>query len=399
MSSAKSRSGTWQAVRDAWQLNNVTTDGGSAPSLARDIWLDVLRGFAVLGVVGTHNIICPEHLGWLTHAITFFWQRGGWVGVDVFFVLSGFLVSGLLFKEAMAGRQPSVGRFLIRRGFKIYPAFWVMLSATISARLIFNSPLSVQNIMGELLFLQNYLGRVTGIHWTLAVEEHFYLMLALWTWLVTRGSPDRRGSAFASLPWVFLMVAVLCFIFRNQAFSQPNYWSANTQTHLRVDELLLGVVLSWLWHLKGLSSLRLTFACRWCLLGLGVLMILPAFLFRFQESWLMGVPGFNLFSLGAAVLVYSGVGHFKSNRLLRWIAWVGAHSYCIYLIHDPWKRYFVLKVIDPEASYFHYVVFFTTYVIGSIAGGYVLTLLVERPCLRLRDRWFPSRTSGMKTMP
>ncbi len=368
------------------------------PSLSRDIWLDVVRGIAVLGVIGTHMSVCPEQFGAIIHNLSYVWQKGGWVGVDIFFVLSGFLVSGLLFKEALAGRRPAVGRFLIRRGFKIYPAFWVVLAGTILARLIFKSPLPAQNVIGELLFLQNYLGRVTGIHWTLAVEEHFYLLLALWFWIVTRKFKVKNDSInFASLPWLYVCVAVACFIFRSMAINQPDYWQTNTQTHLRVDELLLGVLLSWFWHVKGLSGVQLSNTQRWALLMTAVLLISPAFIYDFQSSWFMGVPGFSIFALGAALLVYSGVGHVRGNRVLGMLAWVGTHSYCIYLIHDPWKRYFVLKLINPDASAAHWWLYFTTYFIGSLVGGYVLTLLVERPCLQLRDKWFPSRVASARS--
>ena len=59
------------------------------------------------------------------------WVNFGWVGVDLFFVLSGFLVSGLLFQEYQRHGKIRVGRFLIRRGFKIYPSFYVFIAAVI----------------------------------------------------------------------------------------------------------------------------------------------------------------------------------------------------------------------------------------------------------------------------
>jgi peptidoglycan/LPS O-acetylase OafA/YrhL len=75
-------------------------------------------------VLGRHMWSPPESLpsGWKSFFLT--WQRGGWVGVDLFFVLSGFLVSGLLFTDYKSRGRLSIGRFYMRRGWKIYPPFF-----------------------------------------------------------------------------------------------------------------------------------------------------------------------------------------------------------------------------------------------------------------------------------
>ncbi len=85
----------------------------------RNQTLDVLRAVAVLLVFSRHSTgaLLVSHLGW--------------VGVDLFFVLSGFLVSGLLFREYQQDGQLLPGRFLIRRGFKIYPQFYLLVVVTI----------------------------------------------------------------------------------------------------------------------------------------------------------------------------------------------------------------------------------------------------------------------------
>lgn len=80
--------------------------------------LDILRGIAVLFVLGRHGVM--EGV----------WKETGWAGVDLFFVLSGFLISGLLFSEYKRKRSIDLARFIIRRGFKIYPSFYLMLLTT-----------------------------------------------------------------------------------------------------------------------------------------------------------------------------------------------------------------------------------------------------------------------------
>ena len=71
--------------------------------------------------------ICPPETNLFLHNLTSVWLRGGWIGVDIFFVLSGFLVSGLLFNEQQRTGLVRVKNFLIRRGFKIYPSFYFLI--------------------------------------------------------------------------------------------------------------------------------------------------------------------------------------------------------------------------------------------------------------------------------
>src|SRR4026209_1924186 len=87
--------------------------------------LDVIRFAAIVLVLFRHIEPCPREVSSVANAVTSTLARGGWSGVDLFFVLSGFLVSGLIFREYKTTGDFDASRFLIRRGFKIYPAFWV----------------------------------------------------------------------------------------------------------------------------------------------------------------------------------------------------------------------------------------------------------------------------------
>src|SRR5258708_39463837 len=136
--------------------------------------LAVLRAVAVLLVIGHH-----VQFGSDAPAVLRAWHLGGWIGVDLFFVLSGFLVSGLLFREQMRYGTVRVGRFLVRRGLKIYPAFYCFLLATLVVITVSKKCPPADQITGEVLFLQNYLGGVWNHTWSLAVEEHFYIGIAL----------------------------------------------------------------------------------------------------------------------------------------------------------------------------------------------------------------------------
>src|SRR6185369_5257906 len=125
--------------------------------------LDVLRGIAVLLVMGVH---VPAYPIWSTF--------GGW-GVDLFFVLSGFLISNLLFTEYRNSGGILLKRFFFRRALKLYPSFYFLLILTIIYCVILHLPFTARQVIGEVTLTQNYVSSMWGHTWSLAVEEHFYI--------------------------------------------------------------------------------------------------------------------------------------------------------------------------------------------------------------------------------
>src|SRR5271169_1075346 len=88
---------------------------------------------------------------------TVYWVRVGWAGVDLFFVLSGFLISGLLFKGYQERGRIDISRFYIRRGFKIWPAFYVLIVTGLLVDLVRpGHHFSIQRLIVELFFVQDY---------------------------------------------------------------------------------------------------------------------------------------------------------------------------------------------------------------------------------------------------
>src|SRR5688500_1239581 len=108
---------------------DLTKPQPTAPRLGA---LDLLRACAVLLVLGRYMLMPPAGaVPWPVLSCLHSWQRGGWIGVDFFFVLSGFLSSVLLFREHLNFGSIRYGHFLARRGFKISPAFYVMIGVVL----------------------------------------------------------------------------------------------------------------------------------------------------------------------------------------------------------------------------------------------------------------------------
>lgn len=322
--------------------------------------------------------------------------EGGWIGVDLFFVLSGFLVSSLLFREYERHGTVDIKRFLIRRGFKIYPAFWLFLIFTLMMQQYLGQKQGTKQVLGEILFLQNYLGGVWNHTWSLAVEEHFYIGLALLvTWMVAV-SPVKP---FRHMPNVFALIAVICFAFRilNLAvFPEYSNRAYLFGTHIRIDSLMFGVLLSYLWNFQGLQN-RTARIPSLALIAIAGLLFSPAFAFKLETNKWISIVGVIFFYLGAGVLVIAALRWETSkSNVIRVVAGLGAASYSIYLWHMPvatWGHSFVTKTIGYN-SYFLYVF---NAVIGACVFGWLLNRLIENPVLTVRDRFFPSQSRTVRT--
>jgi peptidoglycan/LPS O-acetylase OafA/YrhL len=357
--------------------------------------LDILRAIAVVLVLGRHMTPCPTNDSSLLHGITYVWGQGGWVGVDLFFVLSGFLVSGLLFQEYERHRELRIWRFLVRRGFKIYPPFWLMIVATIVIGALRHRDIPPLGVLSELLFLQNYWLSLWNHTWSLAVEEHFYLLLAFGMLLAAQG---RRDQPFRRLPVAFAIVALLCLLLRILAAANVPYAfrALVFPSHLRLDGLFFGVLLSYLLHCYPNEFRSAARRFRYVLLGIGLLMLAPAFCYPLETTPSISTYGLTLFYIASGCLLVSALGFPAPTGLCaRAVAYVGSHSYSIYLWHMPvaaWGIGTVTRLLSLEDNWFLY---FVAYFAGAIVFGVAMSLLVEFPTLRFRDRYFPSRGAAV----
>lgn len=325
------------------------------------------------------------------------WQRGGWVGVDLFFVLSGFLVSGLLFTEYNSQNRLSLGRFFMRRGWKIYPPFVTLIAATAIGTVITGAPVDRRSLVSELMFLQSYVPGLWDHTWSLAVEEHFYLLLPLvliLTQKLNRGSPTPLKPVLA----VAGCVAVLSLVLRLLTWQYRPTYSHLTHlfaTHLRLDSLFFGVAISYGYHFHRSAFIESLYPWRrWLIVG-GLLLLTPPFVFQLETTPFIFTVGLTVLYLGSGMLL---VGTFLSDvprsRPVIVMATLGAYSYSIYLWH-LFVREWAGPVVDVTwGTSPGFAIRTTVYVIGSLVFGMVMAKIVEVPALQVRDRWFPSRTPG-----
>ena len=339
----------------------------------REIELDFLRGVAILMVLDFH---APLH--WLSYPLHLLgFANFGWAGVEVFFVLSGFLVGGLLFKEWRVRGRIDSRRFLIRRGFKIWPQYYVFLGLMLLTR-----HRTLHELWGNLLNVQNYVGGIPHT-WSLAVEEHAYLLLVVCLVLAAQWRVRVRTLG-VGLVAVCVLVVIARPVLIEHGFEVVN------RTHTRIEGILYGVLLAILYHYAPETFQRWQ-ERRW--LWMAALAGAVVF-FRFQTaspwSTSVGWDMADLLGVALLMLLYNPGKQERRSAAYRVIAWIGVYSYGIYLWH--------VAVIAPSLAVAsrlpHWMGPLWVAVMPIAAGiglGAAVTKLVELPALKVRDRLFPRR--------
>jgi peptidoglycan/LPS O-acetylase OafA/YrhL len=328
----------------------VTDDAIPAPSRDRIPQLDGLRGIAIALVLGWHYLAAVP--GGDASTALRLGRRAfllGWSGVDLFFVLSGYLIGGILLDNRDSPRY--FRTFYVRRAFRILPAYLLLLLPFLSARRALGS--SRNPVMAALLggdvpswsyvaFVQNLFMAAagdfgalwTGVTWSLAIEEQFYLLLPLALFVVPRRLVPRLCVTCAVLALVFRTVVTV-------AFEGPRALaSVYVLLPSRMDGLFLGVLGAWLmrepWGRAWLVARRgrlLAF-----LAAAGAVLCVAAFRqTSFVAPW-MTTGGYTLLALFYLALVLAGATA-SGGPLYAVLTWwplrmLGYTSYFVYLFHE-----------------------------------------------------------------
>lgn len=328
--------------------------------------IDGLRALAILPVVLFHADI-PGF-------------AGGYIGVDVFFVISGFLITSIIRGEISAGRF-SIVRFYERRARRILPALFVMLAASVVLAAITLYPHQFlafsRSVVAASLFVSSFLFESEDgyfdleseqkplLHtWSLSVEEIFYIVFPLILLGLRRQTQNRQIAVLGGIAGMSLLISSVAL---NQ---DPRSPSAFFLPYSRAWEIMLGALLAY----NVIPRVR-----RWMLDGLSVLGIAVILLAVLSYSGDTIFPGTAaaLPCVGAALIIYTGQhgptigGRFLSNP---GIVWVGGISYSLYLWHWPLLVFAQAAMGDDLSRWSIGAV-----IAASFALAAVSTRLVERP--------------------
>jgi peptidoglycan/LPS O-acetylase OafA/YrhL len=367
--------------------------------MRRFAWFDSLRCVAILLVIAAHGGNPARIFSAPWAGIAAQLQALSWIGVELFFVLSGFLVSGLLFDEHDATGRLDIPRFLLRRAFKIVPPFYFLVLVTLIVDAVFRGKIVWVHLVHDLLFLQSYRAGAWPHAWTLAVEVHFYLLLALLLYYLAR-TQSRPGAWLARLPWILsgLIAAEFALRLLNSTLRHHfNYDREIEPTHLHLDVLAAGVLLRYVYQYRH-RALAFLQRGRMPWAALGLLLVWPsALVWQPHPAWLTAlVPTCN--ALGFSLVVFEATQFSYPERgwahALAWpFDYLGKHSYSIYLWHLPVKEWLVDPLVQDRGLPYLLALY-----AGSLAVGTLFSVALEMPVLHLRNRLFPSARIK-KTVP
>jgi peptidoglycan/LPS O-acetylase OafA/YrhL len=332
----------------------------------------------------------------------------GWMGVDLFFVLSGYLIASQFLRPYRTGARPGLWPFYRNRLFRILPAFGVVLALYLAVPLWRERPLLPPR--WELLtFTQNLFvdrSRYSAFShvWSLCVEEHFYLAFPLIVLAAMRRPSMRRTVAIlASLVFSGMLIRgyVLFHLLQPLAASGGRFGLAFTEriyypTYSHLDGLLAGVTLALIRTFRPGIWTALAHRGHTLLLAGACMVALAVYLTKDFWDSVTGVAavgaviGFPVLSLGLGLVVASAV---SSNGWLR-LRVPGARliatlAYSLCLIHKE-----LIHIVDlcfPSIAHGAMLDWLCVYALFCLTAAAVLHLCVERPFLRLRDR--PPKTA------
>ncbi|SOU03331.1 acyltransferase family protein [Xanthomonas arboricola] len=354
--------------------------------------LDLLRGLAIVWVMLFHSFVVgglgPDW-AWLS--------RYGWMGVDLFFVLSGFLIGTQVLRPLARGQRLDFKEFYLRRAFRILPAFLLVLVIYMAWPDFRESPGLAPWWMFVTFTLNLFVdyGRDAAFShaWSLCVEEHFYLVFPLLATLLRRPSAARFGVLCVLV--VVAGIALRAGIWwHNTALDsagvglQRNWFIEDIYypTWNRLDGLLAGVVLAVLKVFRPTLWQRLQQHGNAILCAGVAILALALWLFRERTGLIGNAVGWPVLSLGLALLVLAGTASSGVLGGLRvpGAAWLAAISYSLYLTHKA--VFHLTQGWFGPALEGRGVLAFAVYGLVAVLGGALLHYAVERPFLQLRDR-------------
>ncbi|CAE6850169.1 acyltransferase family protein [Xanthomonas arboricola] len=355
--------------------------------------LDLLRGIAIVWVMLFHSFVVgglgPDW-AWLS--------RYGWMGVDLFFVLSGLLIGTQVLRPLARGQRLDFKEFYLRRAFRILPAFLLVLVTYMAWPDFRESPGLAPWWMFVTFTLNLFVdyGRDAAFShaWSLCVEEHFYLVFPLLATLLLRRPSAARFGVLCVLVVVAGIALRAGIWWHNTALDsagvglQRNWFIEDIYypTWNRLDGLLAGVVLAVLKVFRPRTWQRLQQHGNAILCAGVAILAVALWLFRERTGLLGNAVGWPVLSLGLALLVLAGTASSGVLGGLRvpGAAWLAAISYSLYLTHK--SVFHLTQGWFGPALEGRGVLAFAVYGLVAVLGGALLHYAVERPFLQLRDK-------------
>lgn len=363
--------------------------------------LDLMRAIAILIVVYMHGVfLLPEWMHrWYNLPVP------GVDGVAIFFVLSGFLIGGILLRKLEA---PQFGfreilNFWVRRWFRTIPNYMVVLTLVLVFSIYWGYRTDFFH-WGYYFFTQNLFERIPRFFpesWSLAVEEWFYLVTPLLIWGIAALLKDRRKAVLVTAALLIVVPVVLRF-----AFFDPPPVGEDTRYMVgypkivifRLDALMYGVIMAYLWRYHREACLRVkTIGLVLSLLLVAALTVMARLNQADRAYMALWVPSLEPLPALLALPFLANWKVTQSKALDGVIRFVSTVSYSMYLLNLSLIQRIVLPALTGEVvwgkaestgqAFLRYFLFWTL----TLLLSWLLFRFFERPVRDLRDRIAPER--------
>jgi len=315
----------------------------------------------------------------------------GGFGVTIFFFLSGFLITTLMRLEYERKGSVSLRHFWLRRVLRIFPPFYLVLLTAIVSALVFEpaGTLAMPDVVAQLLHVSNYWTVYhgfdrqpagTGVYWSLAVEEHFYLVFP-WLYAGMRKLKMTANVQAASL-WALCGAILAWRLVLVCAYHVPTdrtYMGTDT----RMDSILFGCVLA-VWHNPVIDQpIWRAARVKYCVLPLALAVLLLCLVIRvdsFRETLRYSLQGIALTGVFVCAIRFH---EWLPFRFLNWrpLAFVGTLSYSLYLIHE-----IVIIAIQHTLTAVQPLAQAGVSLCVAIGFAWMMYRFIEMPCAQLRRR-------------
>jgi len=353
--------------------------------------LDHLRALAILLVLGFHYQSFFPHPLW-----TEWFDTIGWTGVDLFFVLSGFLISSQLFAQIKKGNSISLKTFFIKRFFRILPIYFFIVGIYFLFP-IFREKEALPPLWKFFTFTQNFgldnkhFGTFSHA-WSLCVEEHFYLFLPLI--LIFLQGRNLFGKSYWILIALFIIGILLRIYIWNIYFSTSVTDASRTDwsqliyypTYTRLDGLLAGVSIA---ALNQFAPKIWDKISKWgnYLILLSLVLLTVIYFFFVGTDYYSSVWGFPLISIAYGLLVAGAIS--PSSFLYNWnsriTTLIATLSYAMYLFHKGIihivQGLFAKSGIDANSNLTLLIC-----IALCIVVAWLLHISIEKPFMKMRDK-------------
>lgn len=357
--------------------------------------LDLLRAFAIIFVLIEHgSYLLPKEWRHVSNLFVF-------DGVSMFFVLSGFLIGGVLIKliQEKGISKSAIEKFWIRRWYRTLPTYFLILFTLCLLHLLFNERFNVKDVSGFFIFSQNLFtkhpSRFFPEAWCLSVEEWFYLILPLLIAILTTAFNKmyKKGVLFSCLIVIVSVTMFRYFRYSNISISNINDWDLlfRKQVATRLDSLMFGVLGAYLSFYR--YELWIKHKKAMLLTGLSLLVILKFIVpvFFTVDGIYACVFSFTAFSL-ATLLLLPYLSELKAGKtfLVKAVTYISLTSYSMYLLNLSIVQLWIINKI-PWHNLIHdqgilVVSKYCSYWFLVILLSVLLYKYFESPITSLRDK-------------